>query len=161
MNSIDLRSGSMLAVLLLAGCSGGGTDKWADQLPDTVAASGVVLLDGEPLDGASLVLKPVAPGEHAASAITGSDGEFELKAFPSKDGAVPGAYQVAVTKEVPTGARKGFDLGPDAGHEPESAAEVWENSLPALYADPATSGLTVEIPPDGTSDLNIELNSKP
>ena len=151
-----------MAAVLLAGCSG-GEDEWAKNLPDTVPASGVVLLDGEPVASAIVVLAPVAPGKYPAQALTDEDGEFALNAFPAKEGAVPGSYQVAVTKNVAAGAGKAKDpssYGLDAGHAaalPE--APDFKNVLPEKYAVPGMSGLVVNIPPEGTSELKIELKS--
>lgn len=165
MNATLVRwSGVAAALLLLPGCSG-GEDEWSKNLPETVPASGVVLLDGEPVEGAAVVFSPVAPAKYPAQALTGSSGEFELKAFPSKEGAVPGSYEVGVTKNVETGAGKARDpasYGLDAEHAAEAPPPVeYKNILPRQYANPATSGLTVEIPSGGTSELKIELKSGP
>ena len=151
-------------LLLLAGCSD-GEDEWTRELPETVPAGGVVLLDGKPVEGATVVFAPAPPGKYPATAVTSSDGEFELKAFPSKEGAVPGSYQAGVTKNVETGAGKPKDpsfYGLDAEHAEEAPPPIeYKNVLPQQYADPASSGLTVEIPAGGTSELKIELKSGP
>lgn len=164
MSVTQLRWSGLAGVLLLAGCSG-GDDQWTRDLPKTVTGAGVVLLDGEPVEGAVVVLAPVAPGKHPAQALTRSGGEFSLNAFPSKEGAVPGSYQVAVTKNVESGGGKRKDpsfYGEDAEHAaalPE--ATEFKNVLPEKYAVPGMSGLVVNIPPEGTSDLRIELKSAP
>lgn len=152
---------TLTIALLLAGCSGG--DKWTKSLPETVPAGGVVLLDGQPVEGAAVVFAPVSPGKYPAQALTGSGGRFELKAFPSKDGAVPGSYQVAVSKTVETsGSNQPVNLGPDVGHAATTGGDaLWKNELPSQYATPPASGLTAVVPPEGTSDLKIELTSKP
>ena len=153
-----------VAAVLLAGCSG-GDDMWTKDLPDTVPASGVVLLDGKPVGGAVVVLAPVAPGKYPAQALTDEDGEFALDAFPSKEGAVPGSYQVAVTKNIEAGAGKTKDpssYGLDAAHAAAAPPpSEFKNMLPETYAVPTTSGLTLEIPEEGTSELKIELKSAP
>jgi hypothetical protein len=150
--------GVAAAMLLLAGCGGGeGGD-----LPATVDANGVVTLDGTPVEGASVVFAPVAPGEYPAFAMSDGNGKFELKAFEAKGGAVPGSYKVQVSKTVEVaGANKNVDLGEDAEHadQGEEANLMWENALPEKYANPDSSGLTVEIPSDGTNDIKLELVS--
>lgn len=149
-------------MLLLAGCGG---DEGGD-LPATVDASGVVLLDGKAVQGASVVFIPVDPGQYPAFSSTDRNGNFDLKAFEAKGGAVPGKYQVQVSKTVEItedGTPKLVDLGPDAAHaeqDPNPKAS-WENMLPPKYASAATSQITVDIPETGRSDIKIELVSKP
>lgn len=152
---------ALFALPMLPGCSRG--DKWTKNLPETVPAKGVVLLDGEPVEGAAVVFAPVSPGKHPAQALTGSGGRFELRAFPSKEGAVPGSYQVAVSRTVESkGSNQAANLGPDAGHAATTGGDsLWKNDLPAKYATPPSSALTAVVPPEGTSDLKIELKSKP
>ncbi len=151
-----------MALLTVTGCFGGG-DRWTKDLPETVDASGVVLLNNEPVENASVVFAPIEPGEHAASARTNKRGEFQLKAFPSKDGAVPGSYNVAVSKTVESMMEYEIaDPGEDAEHaeEPVQTEEGvgWENVLPKQYANPMNSGLEFDIPADGTQSLKIELS---
>lgn len=164
MSATLIRCGILAAALTLAGCTG-SEDKWTKELPETVPAAGVVLLDGKPVERAAVVLSPMPPAKHPAQALTRADGTFELKAFPAKDGAVPGSYQVGVTKNVETGAGAAKDpasYGLDAAHAAESPALIeFKNVLPQKYANPASSGLKVEIPPEGTSELKIELKSSP
>lgn len=163
MKSLTLVS-SVLAITLGVGCSG-GEDEWTRNLPETVNASGFLLMDGKPLEGATLVLIPSDGGKHAANAVSDSSGAFEFKAFPSKEGAVPGKYKVTVSKtiEVQGGTSPRAELPESvaeegAAHAAEETAGVdWVNALPKQYANPNTSGLTAEIPPDGTDDLKFEL----
>lgn len=137
---------------------------WTEKLPETVLAAGYLTLDGEAVEGATIVGSPVAGGhKHACNALTDSSGYFELRAFPSKEGAVPGSYQVSVSKTVEVNRDLGaVDLGEDAAHateDPTTAGLTWVNVLPQRYTNPLESGLTAQIPEDGTSDLKIELTS--
>ena len=151
-------------VSLIVGCSRG--DKWTKNLPDTVPAEGVVLLDGEPVEGASIVFAPEDPKQYPANALTSRSGRFELQAFPSKTGAVPGSYQIGVSKTVEVDNSKGRrrNWGEDAAHAKEAeesgAMVSWQNVLPQQYANPTMSGLTAQIPPEGVEDLKIEISSK-
>lgn len=150
----------VVGLLVLSGC---GPD--TSGLPATVPASGVVLLDGEPVHGASVVFAPVEPGKYPASGLTDEEGRFELNAFEAKTGAVPGEYKVMVSKtvEVAGDAGGGPPAGSDeAAHEAESpnAGLTWVNELPAKYANITASGLTVTVPEEGTSDIKLELSSK-
>ena len=164
MSFARLQFASIFAAVALAGCGGSSGDKWMKDLPPTVDATGVILMDGNPLEGAAIVLAPADdPEGHAAMALSGSGGYFKLKAFPSKDGAVAGSYQVAVTRSEEAAANvKAMNWGEDAAHaEASPATTTQKNSLPEQYADPVKSGLTLTIPEDGTSDLKIELTSAP
>lgn len=156
-----LMAGAVL--LLLPACGGSSGDQWTEDLPETVTARGVILLDDEPLEGASIVLSPIdAETGHAATAISNSSGKFSLKAFPSREGAVPGGYLVQVTKTVTTerdAAQENW--GEDDAHAADSpATTTTKNALPARYGNPETSGLEVSIPQGGRSDLKLELRSK-
>lgn len=141
------------------GCSGG--DEWTKNLPETVAATGVVLLDGKPVEGASVVFAPADGAKYPAKALTDSSGHFSLDAFPSKEGAVPGKYKIQISKtvEIAAEAPVAAVAGPDAAHtaESEDGETRYVNALPKQYANPNTSGLTAEIPPDGTTNLKFEL----
>src|SRR5436305_14453351 len=86
----------VLSVLLSAyGCGSSGHN-----LPKTVPATGVVTLDGKPVDGAQVVLVPAGQEITGASGVTDSSGRFSLRAYPEKDGAIPGEYKVQVSKTV-------------------------------------------------------------
>lgn len=139
--------------LLAAGC-GGGEDEWAAKRPETVPASGTLTFNGKGVEGATVILAPESPvgGEvYGASAVTESGGSFEFSAFPPETGAVPGKYKVGVTKvesqqaAAPAGAHSDTSLPPP------------RNLLPELFADPQKSGITLEIPVEGKTDIKIDL----
>ena len=149
--------------LLFIGCA--GEDEWVKNLPETVEASGVVTLNGDSVEGASVVAAPQDGGKYPAKALTDSDGYFELKAFPAKEGAVPGKYKVMITKTV--------EINADGSERPQADAETpemtasgdhaapasggWKNALPKQYANPNDSGLTVDIPAGGITGIQFEL----
>jgi hypothetical protein len=164
-NAIQFRRGTLVAALAIVGCSN-ADDRWTKDLPRTVPASGVVLLDGAPLEGATVAIMQLESEEnYSAKGLTDSEGYVELNAYTAKPGAVPGSYQVMIVKTVEVNAEvpSPAELGVDAGHAAESpdANLSWKNVLPARYADPVTSGLTAEIPEEGTSELRFELKSNP
>ena len=154
--------GMAIALLLLVGCEGPDTSN----LPATVDASGVVLLDGVPLEGATVVLIS-ASTEYSGNGMTDAKGRFELKAFEAKDGVVPGEYMVQVTKTIETKAPDDSEGKSEVDAEAkEHAAEggsdlvFYKNMLPTKYENPATSGLDVTIPDTGVTDLKFELASE-
>lgn len=154
-------AGLSLACMAGLGCGGSG-DMWTAGQPDTVDASGVVTLDGEPIEGATVVFGPI-DGKYPASAITASDGSFSAAAFSSKPGAVPGKYKVALTKTIEDedAVKKKFDPGEDSEHAKDGGDDVmWTNGLPEIYKLPSSTPIEIEVPSGGTSDLKIELSSK-
>lgn len=155
---------------MIMGCSG-GEDEWTKNLPETVPVSGIVLLDGQPVEGASIVFAPADGAKYPAKALTDRSGQFEVDAFPSKSGAVPGKYKVMISKTIETtdaslvAAKAPVAADSDAAVEGaahaagDTSGVHWVNSLPAKYANPNTSGLTADVPPGGTSDIKFELKS--
>jgi hypothetical protein len=142
-------AGLVLIILLSPGC-GPGTG----HLPKTVPASGVVTLDGKPVDGAQVVIVPAAQGTTGASGVTDASGHFSLRAYPEKDGAVPGEYKVQVSKTVEvklTGKAGSLD-----GGDPVR----FDYGVPGKYTDAKNSGLTVTIPDSGNKDIKLTLSSK-
>lgn len=138
-----------------AGC-GGRADPYLADRPAVVPAEGIVTYNGNPLDGATVVFSPVEGSEHGAAAITAADGTFELSTFPPDPGAVPGKYQIAVTKmSVSTPA-----VRPEEAHDADFPTESPKALIPDRYSDPVRSGLTAEVPPEGSTELKIELNDQ-
>ncbi len=144
-----LRHFLILTLALMAiGC---GADPDKKNRPKTVKVTGVITLQKQPLDAATIVLIP-ASGSHGASGTSAKDGSFELKTFPPDSGAVPGSYKVMVQKiQSPTEPSKTSD---DGELVPSSDVK-W--LIPMRYGDIETSKLTVIIPESGLSDLKLEL----
>lgn len=156
---------NLLIVIGLMACLGCG--EVDDGLPRTVKAAGVVTCDGQPLEGASIVLMQDS-GTNFARGISDARGRFSLAAYETKSGAVPGTYKVTVSKTVTiekaTPSQVPTTLAADSQHAAEGdegrGNASWVNDLPAKYNSPVTSGLTVTIPEEGTSDIRIELSRK-
>ena len=146
-----IRTGLLLLCLSVWGC-GGGTDPNLANRPAVVPAEGVVNFKGAPLEGATVIFSPTAGGANGASASTDADGKFVLSAFPPDTGAVPGSYQVAITKMsiADTAASP-------ASHDAEGPVATPKPLIPERYSNPASSGLTAEIPASGKQDLKFDL----
>jgi hypothetical protein len=123
-------------------------------LPKTVPASGVVTLDGKPLDGAQVILVPDGPAATGAFGTTDSSGRFSLRAYDEKEGAIPGSYKVQVSKTIEV------KLEGPAGSLDGGDPVRFDYAVPAKYTGAQTSGLTATIPDAGTTDLRFELTSK-
>jgi hypothetical protein len=133
-------------LLPLLGCNSAGGN-----LPKTVPASGLVTLDGKPVDGAQVVIVPAGEGMTGASAVTDSSGRFSLRAYLEKEGAIPGEYKVQVSKTVEVKLKGTVDGGD---------AVRFDHGVPAKYTVAKTSGLSVSIPDTGNKDIKLALTSK-
>jgi hypothetical protein len=126
---------------MLVGCK-------SDDLPATVTVEGVVTLDGEPVEGASVVFIAQA-GTNSATGVTDSSGRFSMDSFPGrKKGAVPDSYKVEVAKTIVE----------DKGERDGEGMVQLSYGLPKQYASQMTSGLSVTVQGDVT-DLKFELKS--
>ncbi|WP_437200726.1 carboxypeptidase-like regulatory domain-containing protein [Planctomicrobium sp. SH664] len=83
-------SGLALAMLALTGCSQNG--------PELASVSGVVTLDGSPLDQATIVFQP-ATGR-ASTGSTDSEGKYTLKFTSDRPGVIPGRSMVYITSQT-------------------------------------------------------------
>ena len=144
----------LLPALLLSvavfGCRG--------RKPPVVPVSGVVTLDGKPVEKVAVMLMPLQLQAFGlpASAVTDQQGRFTLNTENIGSGAVRGEYQVTVIKKETTGILVGED-GLDAGVAPGGIREKW--IIPQKYASPDTSGLKVEVK-SGMEPLRLDLQSK-
>ena len=123
---------------VLVGCGQG------DGRLDVRPTSGVVLRDGLPVPGATVVLNP-APGTPAAaagllpSAETDADGTFVVSSYEPGDGAPAGEY--AVTLGWPD---RSFKPRTPAQREAALAGDV-PDRLGGRYRDPAKSTWTIVV----------------
>lgn len=149
-----------LLAVSFAGCGG------PKGLEDLNTASGVITLDGEPIEGAQITLVPTGTGR-SAGAVSDAKGVFKFQTLQANDGVADGEYIVTVTKlrtENPyteeeqkmlneSGRRHNDVFGKD---RPEPTTV---NELPRKYSLPQTSGLTLTIA-GNSKDLKIELVSE-
>lgn len=118
-----------LSAALLLGCG--------EAKPERVAVhpvTGTLTVKGQPATGAFVTLHPKAPlGDNvpAPRANVSKDGTFALSTFDGGDGAPAGEYKVTIRWY------KLVKSGPDVSPGP--------NVIPAKYARPESSDLTVRI----------------
>lgn len=162
-----------LISLILVGC-GGGSDR-----PSLAPASGIVTLNGEPVEGASLTFIPTAGGR-PGSAITDAQGRYTIKTYQDAPGAIIGEHKVAVIKISGPGAyviqgdapakppaTDETDSDEDDGSDGLSEIEVFDSTetkepeliydVPQRYMNADESGLLITVPPEGSSELNLPL----
>lgn len=132
---------ALLTLLGITGCESG---------PPTAPVSGVVTLDGVPLEFGYVMFQPNT-GQPAQGVIQ-SDGSFELMSLAPGDGAQIGTHRVSVIC--------------NEGHRPtESGAPSGGGSLgrlliPLAYTRGNMSGITADVPKEGLPDFRIELSSQ-
>jgi len=177
-----MRIGILSALLVgssLVGCGG-------KSYPPTSPVTGVVTLDGKPVEGANVSFVSNDTKVQPASGTTDKDGKYSLTTFRSGDGAMPGEYKVAVSKYFSEAGQSPYDkpaepeetVAPKASLEDQYAAyeKAYKdapkgpptgaakqpktgNELPAKYASAGTSGISVTVK-SGDNSFPIELKSK-
>lgn len=103
-----LTVGACLFAYWLASAVMGTNRGW----PDLGEVSGVVKLDGQPLQGATVTFRPLTDDEKNANkisssvGITDAEGRYTLKYVRDADGAAVGAHQVLIEAFLPNGAQQ-------------------------------------------------------
>lgn len=172
---VDLRTvaGSFQQVIDRAGTSG-GKSRWILAAASMVIASGcgptgpavqptagLVVMDGTPVESATVVLTPTNGGL-SASAISGVDGRFNLTTTSAGrpwPGVGEGTYTVAVTKMDTPSSPTLDPSDPKYGASVDAVSAPMKYVVPKGYGDPTTSGLTATIA-KGKNELKLELDSK-
>lgn len=123
----------------LSGCLGDGSDP----LPDLYEVTGIVTLDGQPLEGAKVVFEPEEVREkgrrRASSGTTGADGTYQLNYNSNASGATRGKHKVMIFKM------------------PNDSDEAGEQLIPAKYNE--KTELTAEVT-EGDNKIDFDLQSK-
>ncbi len=174
-----LASLAALVSCTFAGCGGSA------KLSGTVPAGGIVTYNGNPLEGAEVVLQPTSPNDtRQARGVTDASGKFTLSTFlggtSSASGALPGDYKVTVQKldttaPAPNGTPVVASGGPPTGEvlakmqlqQRANTQEAREGNkpldtgpkrlTPEKYSKPNESGLTVTVPAEGKQDMKFDL----
>jgi hypothetical protein len=157
--------GLLLAALLTAaaGCGGKYTP---------VAVSGVVTLDGQPVEGATVYFYAVGDEKDGRPAFgtTDKDGSFRLSTMGENDGALKRPYKVVITKYVPTNPNLKIPDFPDTLEGQNARQDFmyrqfeakgiqpFKNILPARYGDSGTTPLECNV--TGRTKVNFDLTSQ-
>lgn len=152
---LALSGWALLGTMLtgLVGCGSGG-DEWTAKRPKVYAASGVVMLDGKPLEGA-VVQYMSQSHDLAAAGTTDAAGKYSLTTFEANDGAVEGPHKVVVKKTAYEEKKTKYD-----SPEERSVALMPKELLPARYANSTTTPLEVTVTADGPNEATLEVKSK-
>jgi len=140
----------VLAAMCLVSVTGCGGTKGG---PATIEVTGIVTLNGAPIDGASVLFSPdigSSDGRLASQATTDTAGHFKLSTHVGggkfKSGIVPGKYVVSVTKLDTAAAKNAFSPP--------------KNLLPLKYADPKTSLLNADVVAGQANDFQFPLKGE-
>lgn len=161
---------SPLFLLGLAGCGNS---------LGTVPVSGKVTVDGQAMEGVMVLFVPTDPEGMPASAQTDASGAFTLTTEINGDGAIPGSYQVALSKSQTVGGADVPDIAPASGDSEDLDAyykaldeaksgdkriglgeELEEMLIAEKFNAAATSGLTATVEKGGTNEFTFEATSK-
>ena len=156
-----------VALALVLGCSRGPSR------PKTYPVSGTVTMNGQPVEGATVVFVPKAvatgasssaggaqaQGPQVATGETDAQGRYELGTFAKGDGAIPGEYLVKVFKYPKSTVQTGTGGSEEEYQPPEENAPpppAPKNLLPEKYANENTSGLSFTVEPKANT-FDIQL----
>jgi hypothetical protein len=136
----DRRFRLLLTLLAVAGLS------CSSSTVDLQPVRGTVHYEGQPAEGATVILEPIRSSSTSKPAGTVSaDGSFVIATHPHGNGAPAGEYAIIITW-FPANARQ---------------AENPKNKLPAKYADPAQTPVPkVTVAAGGTTIPPIQITAK-
>ncbi|MGB9689416.1 hypothetical protein [Thermogutta sp.] len=156
-----------IGVLFVLGCSRGPSR------PKTYPVTGTVTMNGQPVEGATVIFVPKsaaagpagsaggtqAQGPQVATGETDAQGRYQLGTFAKGDGAIPGEYLVKVFKYPKAATPAGTGGGEEEYRPPEENAPpppAPKNLLPEKYANENTSGLSFTVEPkSNTFDIQL------
>lgn len=136
-----------LVVILVAGCGG---DVPTGEIVPTSPAAGVVTFQGKPLEHYEVRFVPTDDEARPAAGVTDESGRFALGTNDLGDGAPAGNHRVAINYIGPP-------LPPDYGVTNFDPIPPPKIKIPKKYNDPEKSGITIEVPESGKTDIVIEL----
>lgn len=152
----------ILFPLLFVLCEMTGCRK-TSKLDGLVPASGVVMFNNTPVEGASVTFAPVpgAGGNRTATATTDAKGRFFMMTLNPGDGVFPGEYVVSIKKTEQAGESKPSVTKEGIVVEGRTQTDGrYRDLLPVKYKDGKTSELKVTIPEKGDKKIEFRLEGK-
>jgi hypothetical protein len=107
--------------------------------------TGVVLLDGQPLAGASVQFVPDESGRDATG-TTNDKGEFVMSTYDPGDGVAPGSYKVVISPPVGEVDRTQYESAGDAMASAAKARPKPKSTFPQHYTSASQTPLRQEVP---------------
>ena len=130
-----------------------------DGRPSLIKATGTVLVDGQPVEGALVSFQPIVESKDGfkrpSAAVTDAGGKFELGTYEKTDGLPVGKYKVAIQKQELVGS-----LPPNYDPEkPGNFAVKYKWIVPKKYASIESSGLEAEVTSSGLTPEKFDLQT--
>ena len=150
------------ALAFLCGCGG------STAFPKTYPVTGTVKVNGKPIEGAIVTFQLEAAKENAIG-TTDAKGEFILSMFRPSDGAIPGQYNVAISKpdaaavvadtpppgQIASGELPADYAPPIEGARPAGGAK--KSEIPAKYSNSQTSALRATVSDSAANHFDFDL----
>jgi hypothetical protein len=128
------------------------------ELPNLVAVTGTVTMDGQPLEGAAVMFMPAGNTGYGAVGGTDAQGKYKPNTATGQivhDGVSPGEYKVVISRLVgPDG--KPIKLDPNVPPANLGGRE----SLPPKYSSPVQTTLKASVA-EGKGTFDFDLKVKP
>jgi len=146
----------LASTVLFVGCGGAKVK--------TQMVTGVVKLDGTPIEGAAVTFVP-ATGTLGAYGITNASGVYTLTTQGGAEGkgAVEGEYKVGITKQenvAPTPTQDEINKASEEGRDiTKEYPTEWKDVVPSKYSAPDLSGLTATVK-KGKNTVDFELTTE-
>jgi hypothetical protein len=144
----------LMGALILAGCGGPATDP---NRPETAPVTGTVTYNGSPVEGATVTFATSSREGRGAVGRTDQAGKFTLMTFAPGDGAIPGTYQVTISKTTTEGGVTEEEANEYLARGETPPAPTVKHELPEKYSSPQASGLTAEVKPGEENDFTFDL----
>lgn len=116
-------------------------------------ASGLVTLDGNPLEGATVAYIPIKSNQQQPSyGYTDAKGKYALKTPEGQPGVSPGEYRIVISRMV---MEDGSPIPPGS----QTGAAEGHESIPFPHSDPRATK-NVAVVADGKAEFNVEIVSE-
>lgn len=125
--------------------------------------TGVVTVDGAPIEGATIVFIPNVQGGESGSAITDAQGAYSAVSGSVGEGLLPGEYKVTISKRetVVDPDQAAFEAGEITYDELQErnrakglsgTGSVGESLVPEVYSSAAATPLTITVTDDASKN---------
>ena len=154
--------GYLVSALTAIACTAAGCNE--SRYPPTFPTTGVVSIDGAPIERATVSFLPL-DGQHPANGITDVEGRYLLSTFNKNDGARPGNFAVIIQKfpyvEIET-TPEGTPYNPDDETDTVRTRAPKRSTylLPKKYAFPEQSGFSATVSADRLNTFDFSLKTE-